>query len=90
MGAWDFLLTSAQAHKIPRFRGGFVLEGVVEVPILFLWARGFSELCKLKGGFLFQPKGVHVVFGLIRNCYNSMVPIPTKHPVCVFFCARAN
>ena len=30
-------------HKIPRFRGGGILGfgGGGEVPILFLWARGF-------------------------------------------------
>ena len=34
----------SHVHKIPRFRGGgyfWVLGGGGEVPILFLWARGF-------------------------------------------------
>ena len=43
---WLFLLENPHAHKIPPFRGrggGFwgFLEGGVEVPIPFLWARGF-------------------------------------------------
>ena len=43
-----FLLENPHAHKIPPFRGGggvlgFFRRGGVEVPILFLWARGFSE-----------------------------------------------
>ena len=47
VGAWHFLVCSESphAHKIHRFRGDggecFFLEGGgVEVPILFLWARG--------------------------------------------------
>ena len=51
MGAWHFLVSAG--HKISRFRGGC---GVTwkggEVPILFLWARGFfltrRTLCKCK------------------------------------------
>ena len=42
---WFFLLENPHAHKIPPFRGGgvgFFWKGGVEVPILFLWARGFS------------------------------------------------
>ena len=33
----------SHVHKIPRFRGGDILGfgGGGEVPILFLWARGF-------------------------------------------------
>ena len=49
MGTWDFLVLSAgkpHANKIPPCRGGVLGSfrrggGVVEVPILFLWARGF-------------------------------------------------
>ena len=34
----------SHVHKIPRFGGGgFWVLGGGEVPILFLWARGFSE-----------------------------------------------
>ena len=38
-GAWHFLVLSARKRPCP--------EGGVEVPILFLWARGFSE-CKFR------------------------------------------
>ena len=44
---WFVLLENIHARKIPRFRGGGKLgcflggRGGVEVPILFLWARGF-------------------------------------------------
>ena len=45
MGAWKKCILSAgktHAPKIPRFRGGvFWVMGGGEVPILFLWARGF-------------------------------------------------
>ena len=44
MGAWDFLLLeNPHAHKFLLLGGGVpgFLEGGVEVPILFLWARGF-------------------------------------------------
>ena len=46
---WFFLLANPHAHKIPPFRGGggvlgYFLEGGVEVPILFLWARGVFQL----------------------------------------------
>ena len=43
---WFFLLENPHAHKIPPFRGGsgFFRRGGVEVPILFLWAWGFSEV----------------------------------------------
>ena len=46
---WFFLLENPHAHKIPPFRGGgfwVFLEGVVEAPILFLWAWGFFRLWK--------------------------------------------
>ena len=40
-----FLQENLRVHKIPRFRGGGILGfgggGEVEMPILFLWARGF-------------------------------------------------
>ena len=38
-----FLQENRRAHKIPRFGGGviWVFEGRGEVPILFLWVRGF-------------------------------------------------
>ena len=42
-----FLLENPHAHKIPPFRGGscfFWKGGGVEVPILFLWARGFFRM----------------------------------------------
>ena len=53
MGAWHFFGSfcwkNSHAHKIPPFRGrcwGF-LEGGVEVPILFLWARGFFRIIEV-------------------------------------------
>ena len=46
MGAWDFwffLQENLHAHKKSSVEVGvfWVLAGGVEVPILFLWARGF-------------------------------------------------
>ena len=45
--AWFFLLENLHAHETPRFRGvfRFSLEGAgAQVPILFLWARGFFRI----------------------------------------------
>ena len=42
----SFCWKTPPAHKIPPFRGGGVgvfWKGGLEVPILFSWARGFSE-----------------------------------------------
>ena len=49
MGAWHFWVLSAgnpHAHKIPRFRRGFVFffwEGGLEVPTIFYRRRNFSD-----------------------------------------------
>ena len=49
MDAWknaSVLQEKSHAHKIPRFRGEGILGfggGGGEVPILFLWARGFCD-----------------------------------------------
>ena len=42
---WFFLLENPHAHKIPPVRrvGSGLFRRRVEVPILFLWARGFSD-----------------------------------------------
>ena len=40
----------------------------------------------IKLWFLFQPNSVNEVFGWNRNRYTFIVPIPAKHPVCMYVC----
>ena len=57
---WFFLLENPRAHKIPPFRGeglGFSWKGELEVPLSFLWARGFFRII-LQGFKIHRKEGL--------------------------------
>ena len=62
---WFSLLENPRAHKILPFRGGFWAssEGGVELPILFLWARGFFWDLVLVNFWLFWLANVWLFWG---------------------------